>query len=152
MISTHLWPQFPLQVLWGVTHSKNISFVTPDVNVVTVRDKPLVRFAVHDVECAPRSSSGDLPRAEKDPLQVPVLPSPPHKVDDVMIPIATGVKVGVRPIVNKVKPISRACHTLEVPHSMWTRILIQIDIASICAHVLLVVCLEKVIRRCVTQS
>merc|ERR1712232_521035 len=120
---------------------------------MTVSIKPLVRIAMHDVKSAPWSVSGNLLSAEEKPLQVPVLPRPAHQLDVFMIPIATGVKVRVLPIVDKVKPVCGVpCHALQMPHCMRTWIVIQIDVVTICAHVLLVVCLEKMVRRRVSPA
>merc|ERR1712018_566798 len=40
--------QLPLQIFWFATHFKNIPSVAPDMNIVTMSVKPLVRIAVHD--------------------------------------------------------------------------------------------------------
>merc|ERR1712026_29319 len=145
--------QLPLQIFWFATHLKNIPSVAPDMNIVTMSVKPLVRIAVHDVEGASRCSSGYLCSVEDKPLQLlvrTIIRIKPKCVTP-KLNIAVGpilrAKVCLPPIVDKVEPVNgMPFHVFKMPNSMRACIVPQVHVGPIRAHIFFVELVVQVIR------
>merc|ERR1712217_186957 len=93
--------------------------------------QPLVRIAVHDVECATRRPCGNFISSKKQPLQIPMRPVaaigvPVPQLDIIMVVITAREKMPAR-IVDKVEPVSSmARDTNHMPNGRRSFIVEQI--------------------------